>query len=45
MCLSKGIKSLKLWSKNFRVPAHSCYRKFGFEAIEATFFEKEVKEN
>ncbi|MGE5456707.1 MAG: GNAT family N-acetyltransferase [Ignavibacteriales bacterium] len=45
ICLSKGIKSLKLWSKNFRIPAHSCYKKFGFETIDAAFFEREVKEN
>lgn len=44
ICLSKGVKSIKLWSKNFRVPAHSCYKKFGFKVIDAAFFEKDVKE-
>lgn len=45
ICSSKKIKSIKLWSKNFRIPAHSCYKKYGFKIIDASFFEKEVKEN
>lgn len=38
----RGVSTLKLWSKNFRQPAHAMYRRFGFESIDATFFEKEV---
>jgi len=33
---------VSLWSKNFRVPAHSCYKKYGFELLEAGFFTKKV---
>lgn len=31
-----------LWSKNFREAAHACYKKYGFELVEAGFFSKEV---
>lgn len=34
---------VELWSKNHRIPAHSCYKKYGFELVEAGFFSKEVK--
>ena len=36
-------KSVKLWSKNFRQPAHAMYKKYGFEVVDAKFFEKEVE--
>ena len=36
-------KSMKLWSKNFRTAAHGLYKKYGFEVIDAKFFEKEVE--
>ena len=36
-------KSMKLWSKNFRRPAHRLYRKYGFKIVAAKFFEKEIK--
>lgn len=38
-----GCVSVELWSKNFRVPAHSCYKKYGFKLVEAGFFSKEVE--
>ena len=42
ICKEKNCTSIKLWSKNFRIPAHSCYDKFGFKKLDAGFFEKEV---
>lgn len=33
---------MELWSMNFRQPAHSCYKKYGFEVKDAKFFSKEV---
>lgn len=39
---SKNCKKVELWSKNFRVAAHALYHKYGFEVLEAAFFEKEV---
>lgn len=38
----KGCVEVSLWSKNFRVPAHSCYKRYGFELLEAGFFTKKV---
>ncbi len=34
---------VELWSKNFRQAAHGCYKKYGFELVDAGFFSKEVK--
>ena len=42
ICQEKGCSSIKLWSKNVRVPAHSLYHEYGFELLEAGFFEKEI---
>ena len=42
ICEGKGVNSLKLWSKNFRIPAHALYQKFGFKIVDAKFFEKEL---
>ena len=42
ICLERNCISIKLWSKNFRVPAHTCYKRFGFQPIDATFFELEL---
>lgn len=42
ICKAKGCVSIKLWSCNFRVPAHSCYQKYGFEKIDASFFERKI---
>lgn len=38
----RGCKKVELWSKNFRVAAHGLYHKYGFEVLDAKFFEKEV---
>lgn len=38
-----GCKKVELWSKNFRVAAHGLYHKYGFEVLDAKFFEKEAK--
>lgn len=35
-------KTVELWSKNFRVAAHALYHKYGFEVVDAKFFEKKV---
>jgi len=43
ICRENNCVQMKLWSKNFRVPAHECYKRYGFSTIEATFFEKKVK--
>ncbi len=32
---------MKLWSNNFRIPAHKCYLNYGFEVEQAKFFIKE----
>jgi len=34
--------SVELWSKNFRTAAHACYKRYGFDMIDAGFFEKKV---
>ena len=38
----KNCKCVELWSKNFRVAAHSLYHNYGFEVMDAKFFTKEV---
>ena len=40
ICQERNCISIKLWSANFRIPAHTCYKKFGFEPFDATFFQK-----
>ncbi len=42
ICREHGVKTVELWSKNFRVPAHALYRKYGFEVVDAKFFAKEL---
>jgi len=42
ICKEMDCKSIKLWSKNFRIPAQECYKYFGFELIDAGFCEKEI---
>lgn len=37
-----GCKTVDLWSKNFRKAAHGLYHKYGFEVLDAKFFEKEL---
>ncbi len=38
VCKNHECKEIKLWSRNFRVPAHTCYKNFGFVADDSTFF-------
>lgn len=40
ICKEKGVKTLELWSNNVRVPAHGCYKKYGFHLDDAGFFSK-----
>lgn len=42
ICEEMGCKTIELWSKNFRVPAHTCYKRYGFVAEDATFFAKKI---
>lgn len=38
----RGCKKVELWSKNFRTAAHGLYHKYGFEVMDAKFFEKDT---
>lgn len=42
ICKKRDCESLKLWSRNFRVAAHACYKKFGFVLDDAGFFYKDI---
>ncbi len=42
ICKEKDCKVMELWSNNFRVPAHSCYKKYGFKVVDAKFFSKKI---
>lgn len=42
ICKEMNCKAIELWSNNYRIPAHSCYKKYGFEPNDATFFSKEI---
>ncbi len=42
ICKEHGCINMELWSKNFRIPAHECYKKYGFKVIDAGFFSKEI---
>ena len=44
VCKQRDCKSIKLWSCNFRQPAHKFYYKSGFEVLDAKFFEFDCKE-
>ena len=39
---SKNCKAMELWSMNFRIAAHECYKKYGFVVNDAKFFSKEI---
>lgn len=43
VALERGCVELSLWSKNFRVPAHALYQKFGFEIVDAKFFTYDLR--
>lgn len=42
LCKEKNCIAIELWSKNFRVPAHACYKNYGFEVVDAKFFSKGI---
>lgn len=42
ICRENNCKCMELWSKNFRIPAHECYKKYGFKVIDAAFFAKDL---
>lgn len=42
VCAARGVKTVELWSKNFREAAHALYKKYGFEVVDAKFFAREV---
>lgn len=42
ICKQKNCSAIKLWSRNFRVPAHSCYKRFGFVKDDAAFFNLDI---
>lgn len=42
ICKEKNCVCMELWSNNFRVPAHACYKNYGFIVNDAKFFSKEI---
>ena len=42
ICKSRGCSTIKLWSRNYRQPAHQCYLNVGFEILDAKFFELDL---
>ena len=42
ICKTVGCKRICLWSKNFRTDAHEFYKRFGFQLLDAGFFQKEI---
>ncbi len=42
ICREHQVKTVELWSKNFRTAAHAMYKKYGFEVMDAKFFTKEI---
>lgn len=44
ICTNNGCKTMKLWSNNVRVPAHTFYKKYGFILNDAGFFSMRVRE-
>lgn len=42
ICKNLNCSSMKLWSNNVRIPAHTCYKNFGFIVEDAKFFSKEI---
>ncbi len=43
LCKQQKCKNMSLWSLNFRIPAHACYKNYGFEVLDAKFFNKSIK--
>jgi GNAT superfamily N-acetyltransferase len=44
LCKKRNVNKLELWSMNFRIPAHGCYKKNGFILEDAGFFSKKIGE-
>lgn len=42
ICEANHVKTVELWSKNFREAAHALYHKYGFEVMDAKFFSKDI---
>ena len=42
ICKEHNCTSIKLWSNNYRGPAHACYKKYGFKINDASFFSKKI---
>lgn len=42
LCQERDVKTVELWSKNFREAAHAMYKKYGFEVMDAKFFTKDI---
>lgn len=42
ICRDRDVKTVELWSKNFREAAHALYKSYGFEVVDAKFFAKDV---
>lgn len=42
ICKENNCKVMELWSQNVRVPAHACYKNYGFTLDDAGFFSKEI---
>ena len=42
ICIASGCNKMELWSNNVRVPAHACYKNYGFTLDDAGFFSKEI---
>lgn len=45
VCKNNKCKNIELWSKNFRIEAHSLYKNYGFKLEEAGFFSYKVEED
>lgn len=44
LCLERDVKTIELWSNNVRVPAHACYKNYGFTLDDAGFFSKKISD-
>lgn len=42
ICRNQDVKKVALWSKNFREAAHAMYKHYGFEVVDAKFFECKI---
>ena len=42
ICKEKKCVCMELWSMNFRVPAHACYKNYGFKVEDCKFFKKVI---